>query len=85
MLVLLTEPINAEELHTQCIAQAFSATGYSSGVEQNLCEKEYPELPSPFRFLCISYIDRGFPTLADRLACSLYFKTLNMEKIAPKT
>ena len=72
-----------DPLREFCVSQAFSPEGYGSGVDQNRCERRYPGLPSPFIFRCVSYLDRGFPTPLDKLACALYFDTPDLEKIAP--
>lgn len=56
-----------------CVEQAIN--GYGSGMEQRWCELNYPGLPSPFTFRCVSYIDKGFPTELDAMACVLHFGT----------
>lgn len=66
--------------HTSCIEQAIN--GYGSGMEQRWCELNYPGLPSPFTFKCVSYIDRGFPTELDAIACVLYFGTYKRDRWA---
>ncbi len=87
VLVLLIGPARGEEiadpLREFCVSHAFSPEGYGAGVDQNRCERRYPGLPTPFTFKCISYLDRGFPTPLDKLACALYFNTPDLEKIAP--
>lgn len=88
ILVLLIGPARGEEpvdpLREFCVSQAFSPEGYGGGLDQNRCERRYPGLPDPFTFKCISYLDRGFPTPLDKLACALYFDTPYLEKVAPK-
>lgn len=88
ILVLLIGPARSEEptvdpLREFCIAHAFSPEGYGGGLDQNRCERRYPGLPDPFTFKCISYLDRGFPTPLDKLACAMYFNTPYLEKVAP--
>ncbi len=87
ILILLVGPARGEEiadpLREFCVEHAFSPEGYGGGLDQNRCERRYPGLPDPFTFKCISYLDHGFPTLLDKLACALHFNTPDLEKIAP--
>lgn len=73
----------ADPLREFCTSHAFSSEGYRSGVDQNRCERKYPGLPDPFTFKCISYLDQGFPTPLDKLACVMYFNTPDLDKVAP--
>ena len=66
--------------HVGCIEQAVN--GYGSGMEQRWCELNYPGLPSPFTFRCVEYIDKGFPTRLDALACILHFGTYDRDRWA---
>ena len=89
ILVLLVGPARAEEpaadpIYDFCVSRAFSAKGYGSGLDQNRCERTFPGLPDPFTFRCVSYLDRGFPTPLDKLACAIYFNTPDLEKVAPR-
>lgn len=73
-----------ELLREFCVSHAFSPEGYESGIDQDRCERKYLGLPSPFTFLCISYLDRGFPTPIDKLACAMHFGTPHLEQVAPR-
>lgn len=86
LLVLVSFEANAfeDEVKNSCFDMAFSVKGYPGGMVQDFCEKEYPELPSPFTFKCISWIDRGFPNAVDWLACVNHFDTAGWEGLAPK-